>query len=222
MTNLKFEATENKIVDLTDYLRYRTGFTSGALLTKEAMAAITSLNSLTDFLSGLEEIDADELAINSESSRKRIKSELELRLRNIESEHLLSLITSPNELQSDVILFYAACKTYRLLSDFMLEEVLPKWQRFDKELTTFDFVHFVYQKMDSVSELEEITEVTIRKLAQVAIKMLKQLGLMYRNKLTSLPLEFSDAAIEIVRLGDSWFLDALLLTENEKRKVLNL
>ncbi len=61
--------------------KYTLGFTSGSLLFKEAEAYISSIKGETDFINGNEEIDQSVLPVNAESSQKRIKLELDKRLR---------------------------------------------------------------------------------------------------------------------------------------------
>jgi len=198
--------------------KYTTGFTSGALLYKEAPFAIESIQNINEFLLGNEAIYPDVLPINSEGSRKRIKIELENRLRAIEDYELIELFKDSDESNKKLILFYAACKLYALLADFMLEVVLYKWNNIDLEISSDDFQNFLYKKMNQHDELLKITEITRYKLSQVALKMLKQLGVIHKGQLRK--MIFNETVLKaILKNGDTWFLKTLFLKDHELKEL---
>jgi hypothetical protein len=198
--------------------KYSTGFTSGALLYKEAPFVINAIDEIKEVLSGNEELKEEFLPHNAEASRKRIKQELEKRLRALNDVSLIELFKLSDESNKKLILFYAACKLYDLLADFMLEVVLYKWNNIDLDLTSDDFQNFIYKKMGKHDELLDITENTRNKLSQVALKMLKQLGLLQNGQLKK--MEFNEAVLKaILKNGDSWFLKALFLKNHELKQL---
>tara|TARA_R110002073_G_scaffold71451_5_gene175446 strand:+ start:1756 stop:2373 length:618 start_codon:yes stop_codon:yes gene_type:complete len=198
--------------------KYNTGFTSGALLYKEAPFAIDSIQNIKEFLLGNEAINPDVLPINSEGSRKRIKIELENRLRALNDYELIELFKRSDESNKKLILFYAACKLYALLADFMLEVVLYKWNNIDLEISNDDFQNFLYKKMNQHNELLKITEITRYKLSQVALKMLKQLGMINKGQLRK--MIFNESVLKaILKNGDTWFLKALFLKDHELKEL---
>ena len=197
-----------------DIKKYNTGFTSGALLYKEAPFVIEAIVDVKEFLLGNEDLNHDLLLTNSEGSRKRIKHELEKRLRAVNDYYIIQLFKLSDETSRKLILFYAACKLYPLLADFMLEIVLYKWNNIDLEISTDDFQNFLYKKMGKHDELLKISEVSRYKLSQVAIKMLKQLGLIQKGKLSK--MEFDESILKaIAKNGDTWFLEAIFLKDHE-------
>lgn len=199
--------------------KYNTGFTSGALLYKEAPIVIDGIDDVKEFLLGNEELNGDLLPTNSEGSRKRIKHELEKRLRALNDSELINLFKISDESNRKLILFYAACKLYALLADFMLEVVLYKWNNIDFEISTDDFQNFIYKKMGKHDELHEISKLSRYKLGQVAIKMLKQLGLIHKGKLNK--MEFDESVLKaIVKNGDTWFLKTIFLKDHELKELL--
>lgn len=100
----------------------------------------------------------------------------------------------------------------------MLEVVLKKWQNLDYELEVADFTNFLYRKMDFHPELQKITEKSIYKCGQVALKMLIDLGMLHKNKIQKTAISNSILR-ECVNAGDLWFLDVLLLSEIEKQEI---
>lgn len=205
---------------MTNNAKYKTGFTSGALLFDDSNAAINSISDELDFINGEENIDDQVLVMNSEASKKRIRIEIEKRLRALENPTMISLFKTTDETNKKLILFYAACKLYPLLSDFMLEVVLNKWYNMDYELTTDDFQNFIYHKSDNHPELLEITDNTKYKLSQVTIKMLKELGLLKDFKLQK--IEFDTHILkEIAKSGDLWFLELIFLNKMERNEILS-
>jgi hypothetical protein len=198
--------------------KYNTGFTSGALLYKEAPFVINAIDDIKEFLSGNEELKQEFLPHNAEASRKRIKQELEKRLRALNDGNFIELFKVSDEPNKKLILFYAACKLYDLLADFMLEVVLYKWNNIDLELTSDEFQNFIYKKMGKYDELLDITENTRNKLSQVALKMLKQLGILQKGQLKK--MEFDDIVLKaILKNGDSWFLKVLFLKDHELKQL---
>ncbi len=207
-------------IKLTNNTKYKTGFTSGALLFDDSNAAINSISDELAFINGKENIDDSVLLINSESSKKRIRAEIERRLRIINNPAIISLFKITDETNKKLILFYAACKLYPLLSDFMLEVVLNKWYNMDYELTTDDFQNFIYHKSDNHPELLEITDNTKYKLSQVTLKMLKELGLLKEYKLQKIEFD-TQILIEIAKNGDLWFLELIFLNKMEINEILS-
>lgn len=198
--------------------KYSTGFTSGALLYKEAPFVINAIDDTKEFLLGNEELKQECLPHNSEASRKRIKQELDKRLRALNDSSLIELFKISDESNKKLILFYAACKLYDLLADFMLEVVLYKWNNIDLDLTSDDFQNFIYKKMGKYDELLEITENTRNKLSQVALKMLKQIGMLQKGQLKK--MDFDETVLKaILKNGDSWFLKVLFLKDHELKQL---
>jgi hypothetical protein len=199
--------------------KYSLGFTSGSLLFKEAEAFISNIKDETDFIKGDEDIDRKIIPLNSESSQKRIKRELDNRLRGLQSPELILQYKTSDEANKKLILFYSACKVYPIISDFMLEVVLNKWYNLDIELSTDDFQNFLYRKMDNHPELLKITERTRTELSNVTLRMLRELGLTKNKNLQKLYFD-SHVLKNIVRNGDSWFLEILLLSEAERNEII--
>lgn len=199
--------------------KYSTSFTAGALLFKEADIYIANIQNGEQYMKGNEEVDMQVLPINAESSKKRIKKELDKRLRALEDPRLLELYSCSEVKDRKLILFYAVCKLYSLISEFMIEVVLNKWYNLDLEIGPEDYQNFIYRKTDSHPELVKIKESTQSKSGQVALRMLKELGMIKSNKLTK---EFFDPKVlrRIALNDDQWFLELLFINEAEKNELL--
>ena len=199
-------------------IKYSTAFTAGALLTRETEAFISAINNIDDFLEGNEIIDFNVIPVNAESSKKRLKHEIEKRLFALNNENLINKFSISDINCKDLILFYSICKCYPIIKHFMLEIVLNKWQNLDFELEIFDFKNFLYRKMDFHPELEKITEKSIYKCGQVVIKMLVDLGMLNKNKIQK--IQISNSVIsECNKVGDHWYMDVLLLNDIEKQEI---
>lgn len=199
-------------------IKYSTAFTAGALLLRETEAFISEIKDFEAFLNGTENIDINVIPVNSESSKKRLKNEIEKRLLAIDNENILRQFSSYDKSGKNLIIFYGICKYYPIIKNFMLEVVLKKWQNIDIELEINDLSNFIYRKRDFHPELEKITDKTIHKCGQVVLKMLKDLGLLSKNKLHKTIVN-NEVLKNIVSTGDSWFLDVILLNETEKQEI---
>ena len=199
-------------------IKYSTGFSAGALLFKESDAVISQIQNPEAFLAGDEIIPFQVIPVNSESSQKRLYSEVSKRLKSLDNTKLFYLFQQSTQEAKLLILFYATCKTYPVIADFMLTVVLRKWHNMDKEISAFDFQSFLYELMGSHPELEKLTPATIKKLSQVVMLMLGELGMQKDNMITK--VDFDQQILEeIVSNGDNWFLEALLLNENERLNI---
>lgn len=200
-------------------IKYNTGFSTGSLLFKESEAIISNIQNAGSFLARDEVIPFNIIPVNSESSQKRLHREVTKRLKSLNNPMFIDLYQIGNKEDKLLILFYAACKLYQVIADFMLDTVLSKWYNMDKEVTAFDFQSFLYKQMDSHPELENLTPNTLKKLSQVVMRMLSELGMQKNNTLYK--VAFNQRVLEaIVTNGDSWYLEVLLLNENERQEIL--
>ena len=203
---------------IEEKIKYSTAFTAGALLLRETEAFITAINNAKDFLDGKENINFNVIPVNAESSKKRLKHEIEKRVMAINNEQILDSFLTLDKNGKNLILFYGICKHYPIIKHFMLEVVLKKWQNLDYELEVTDFTNFLYRKMDFHPELLKITEKSIYKCGQVALKMLIDLGMLKKNKIQKTTIS-NTVLRECCNAGDLWFLDVLLLSEIEKQEI---
>jgi hypothetical protein len=200
-------------------IKYKTGFSTGALLLKESEPVILNIKDSKSFISGREEVDPEIIPVNSEASRKRYAREVKKRFQTLKNPAFIDFFISGDKHDKNLILFYALCKTYSLIADFMLDTVLSKWYNMDLEVKAYDFQLFIYKKMEGHPELEKISLNQIRKISTVPIRAMKELGMLYEQKLQK--MEYNPAILAlIVKNNDKWFLEALLLNESEREEII--
>lgn len=189
-------------------MKYSLGFTAGALLRKEAEEYIGAILSFEDFFSKSENVSAVHITTNSESSKKRIKSELDKRLFSL-NEDYLNFFKKNRGNDQNIILLLAICKTYPIIIEFLLEVIYSKWKRFDYDISTYDFTYFLSEKLTS-EQLDGISDNTKYKLSQVAIKMLKEIGMLEKEKINQI-FPSDDLNNLLQKNNDGWFLNCLLI-----------
>jgi hypothetical protein len=196
-------------------IKYELGFSSGALLSEHFQAVISSGADLKELSQGSAKIDFRLLPVNSEKSQKRYLSEVIKRLKDL-PEPVLELYLVADSKEKRVIEFYAAIRHYAILSEFMIEKVRDKWLNMDYELSAHDFKSFLLHKLSEADDLDQVSKLTINKLTQVALKMLKELGMFDGKKVQRIDIS-SQLLRAIANAGDNWFLDAMLLSDEEKQ-----
>ncbi|OYD44655.1 hypothetical protein CHU00_15795 [Sphingobacterium cellulitidis] len=194
-------------------MSYNLAFTAGALLYNEAVLYIRAIEDITSYYSGDVVVNSEVLITNAESSRKRIKSELDKRFKQIDATYL-SKFFELSESDQRIILFLTICKTYFIITEFSLEVVYKKWLNYDNELGTYDFKYFLSSKLTE-EELNKISGHSQYKLAQVAVKMYKDVGMYKRQQF--IPLLPSDDLINLIKKNrDEWFFHCILFTKAEE------
>jgi hypothetical protein len=198
--------------------KYKAGFTAGSLLLKESEVLIASINDVVDYLKGDENLNPSLVPNKFESSQKRIKTEVDNRLKAIGSPLIINAFINADTRNKNLILFYGAAKHYAVIADFMLEIVLLKWTKQNLTLTNDDFLGFLFLKEDSHPELEKFTPVTKKKMAEVVLRMLRELGILEGNTLKK--VQFNNNILKLIVLNnDRWFLDAILMGNKEKTAI---
>lgn len=189
-------------------MNYSLSFTGGALLYEESKILINSVTDLEKYFEGDFILNSDVLKTNSESSRKRLKNEIDRRLKKLNASYI-TFFNETNETDQKIILFLSICKLYNIITEFCLEVVYKKWINFDNELSTYDFKYFLANKL-SEEQLNSISEGTHYKLSQIAIKIFKDLG-MYKDGIIQ-PIKPSDRLIDLLnQQKDIWFFDCILV-----------
>jgi hypothetical protein len=199
--------------------KYSVSFTAGTLLLKESLHIIPLL--LNEDEAGIqEEIKTGQLTgINAESSRERKIREIRKRFGKIDKaiwEQFLIVST----IEQSVLLYFSCLKTYQLLQDFHIEVLLDKWSRYDLEVTREDYFTFLFKKSDEHPEVLEWTDSTQSKMISMAKLMLKETGILQNGKIQ--PLYLSSNFWEVfVKFGELWFLEAMFLSIDEIRNLLD-
>lgn len=201
--------------------KYKTGYSSWGLIIKESEILISNIENSERFMLSEEQVDKSIIPVNSETSKRRIGLEIARRIRSLKKSVFIDLFKQGSDADKALILFYAACKSYQLIPDFMIDTVIRKWYNMDYELTSYDFKSFLHRKADQHPELSEISQKNISNLASSTIKMLNELGILKDGKLIKAELN-NQILKEIANNGDSWLLEALLLNKSEREEIIGL
>lgn len=200
--------------------KYELGFSAGALLSEAFNVILSNCNSIEDIINGYETIDYNLIPVNSESSKKRYLFEILKRIKTVPLPILERYLESNSEGQR-IIEFFAICNCYSIITEFMIEVLRAKWLKMDFELEFYNVNVFLQMKLSDSNQENAISEKTMYKLSQVILKMLKELGMYDGQKFCKLNLNYSILRL-IVRTGNQWFLDVLLLTDIEKNELMDL
>ena len=199
--------------------RYQTGYSTRSLMIKEFDAILNSVNDFEAFINGEEKVDIGVIPVNSERSKKIVLTEVNKRVRSLAKPIFLELFVTGNAKDKALILFYAACKAYQLIPDFVIDTVLPKWYNMDYELSSYDFKAFIFRISENHPEFESFTEKNLSNISGATIKILREAGIL--NKNTLIKADYNERILrEIISNGDSWFLEVLLLNESERQEII--
>lgn len=186
---------------------------------KEFDAILNSVNDFEAFINGEEKVDIGVIPVNSERSKKIVLTEVNKRVRSLAKPVFLELFVTGNGKDKALILFYAACKAYQLIPDFVIDTVLPKWYNMDYELSSYDFKAFIFRISENHPEFEGFTEKNLSNISGATIKILREAGIL--NKNTLVKADYNERILrEIISNGDSWFLEVLLLNESERQEII--
>ena len=198
---------------------YLISFTAGGLLAEETRAVISYLNE--EEISRLpEEIKNNQhLKTNSQASRQRVVQELKKRY-HVVGQATFDLFQASDIQQQNILIFYSCTKIYTILFDFMFGPITDKWLTRDLTVNKTDVIHFLDLQSNSHPEIDRWTETTRVKVATVMIRMLKEVGLLQRGELQQ--IEAPDTFWQhFVEQGDAWFLQAMLLSKEDRTRIVH-
>jgi len=156
--------------------------------------------------------------INSWQGRRRKLAEIKRRLQGAEPPVWADLPELATGKRS-VVMYYCCLKTYRLLFDFHMDVVLPKWQSMDRKLGPHDARRFLERRADAHPEIDGWSDGTRQKIRQVVLQMLREAGFLSDGELQRPRL--SDSFWErFVKVGDVWFLEAAFLNKPTRTSVV--
>ena len=198
--------------------KYLASFTAGGLLFEETIALLPYLNPQS--ISRIEEqVDNNTLlATNSEAARKRIIQEIRKRYA-VGGEAVFGEIATRNPEEQRILLLYVCMKTYSLLFDFIIEVVTEKWLSRDLIVSITDVERFLDRKSSTHTEIEEWKATTQEKIGTIIIRFLNESRLLVENTLHPLSAS-NDFWRFFVDAGDLWFLQAVLLSKDQREQII--
>ncbi|WP_448390535.1 DUF1819 family protein [Microbacterium aurum] len=161
-----------------DEKRYALSFTSGALLTREAVVAAPLYQATRDWTVVRKLIGEDNLLqARTVSSGVRLAREVAQRLAVL-SDDELELLVDASATERGYLMWAAACRRYLFIGEFAEDVLRERFLLLTPTLTYDEFDGFVHSKALWHPELGELKESTLKKLRAVAFRMLAEAGLL--------------------------------------------
>lgn len=157
-----------------------------------------------------------------DSTFQREFREIKKRLELLTNEQLKLLIQGgPDETKAMVLLLLL--KSYSFFRDFVIEVIRIKYFLFENAITESDYIRFFGSKALSHTELNAITEQTARKVKQVMLRMLVEIGLITSSEAGVIVKPFlSDTAIAVIIRDDASWLSGFLCSDTEINTFIKL
>ncbi|MCK4514213.1 MAG: DUF1819 family protein, partial [Spirochaetaceae bacterium] len=124
--------------------------------------------------------------------------------------------------QARLVVLAATVRYYRLVWEFLVEEIRYKITGGDFKLLGFEFESFWERKAESAAEMREVTETSRKKLIQVAYRMLQEAGYLPggRDGAIVAPTVPYGLTTRYAAERDSDTLLAFLLPDHEIRRLI--
>lgn len=163
--------------------RYSLSFTSGALLTREAMIAAPLYLDTRDWGIVRERLYSDNLLqARTSSSGFRLAREVAQRLAALTHDEL-ELLSDASPSERGHLMWVAACRRYAFIGDFAEEVVRERFLLLTSDLGHKDFDSFVHGKTLWHPELAEVKDSTLQKLRSTVFRMLTEAGLLANGEI---------------------------------------
>jgi hypothetical protein len=158
--------------------RYALSFTSGALLTREAVVAAPIYLRVHDWARVRELIEEDNLLQSrTRASGFRLAREVAQRLSVLTGDEIELLIdATPSE--RGHLMWAAACRRYDLIGEFAEEVLRERFLILAPTLGHDDFDSFIRGKALWHEEVADLKDSTLRKLRSTVFRMLVEAGLL--------------------------------------------
>lgn len=202
--------------------RYSASFTAGSLLHKEITALLPLLQTENAEEVVRNEIKKNELLhINSESARKRIVYEILKRTQSVEQD-FWPFYGNSNQDEQKLLLFYLCLKVYPLMFDFHFNITVKQWNTSSQLIEPYYYQMELGEIAIRDETVDKWTDTTKRKAISVYLRILKEVRLIDdKNKLRS--INMSELFWRFfVSNKKHWFLDACLLSNSEKERMMTL
>lgn len=168
--------------------RYALSFTSGALLSREALIAAPLFLKVRDWSAVLTQLCSENmLQARAFSSGVRLAREVTQRLAVL-TDPELELLREISPSERGHLMWIAACRRYTFIGEFAEEVVRERFLLLTPTLGYDEFDGFVRRKALWHPELTEVKESTLQKLRATVFRMMTEAGLLDGNEIVSAPL----------------------------------
>lgn len=213
--SLPFTNLKSKFI-VVNTKKYTFSFTGASALITETLVIAEEYHKLKDW-NAVQVFLSDNNHLNKikEGTFRREFSEIKKRLSLLTPDQLQLMIQGSYEDAKSMILL-SLVKAYPYVFDFIIEVLLNKYLLFDRSLLDSDYIRFVNTKSLQHPELENITEITSKKVKQVVFKLLGQVGLItnIKNGIIIRPF-LSNQVLKVVLDDEPVYLSAFLYSSEE-------
>jgi hypothetical protein len=188
-------------------MKYDFGFTAVSLQLKETLLVARALE---------ENISLDYallLGSGKSATGKRKLTEFKKRIATLSDAEREWLLEGDLRSQRQLA-FIAACRTYAIIRDFMIEVVREKMLIFDYQITEGDYLTFFRRSAELNDQLARLSEATKKKIRQVMFLMLEEGGIIDNTKNKMIQIQFIEPhlARTVAATGSAW-LKVLLMPD---------
>lgn len=201
---------------------YSSAFTACSFLYAEFNNVLPLLRSDdSDMLLKEEAVNRSYLMVNNESSAKKILLEFKRRYKSVPND-FWDWYDSLEETAQKAALLYVIIKTYKLVFDFHVHVAIKKWNSVDHTITTDDLQLELLDISANDEFVDSWSEQTKKKLMSAYLTILRQSDMLDSQTSELRPLRLMPHEYKYyVENGDTWFLDACLLTSMERENIIN-
>lgn len=196
---------------------YNMAFTAGAAMLSETLAVAEAyLDCGQDWeLTREKTIKENLMSKGKLSSNQRYFQLMKQRIEVLNNEEIQMLVHGSVSARRQLILL-AICKAYRLIFDFINENVRECFYNFHESISHANFNEFFNEKKYEHPEMEKISELSIYKMRQVIFRILEQTELIESAESGELRRPYLTEELErMIVKDDAKWLAIYLYSNNE-------
>jgi hypothetical protein len=183
---------------MTATQRYALSFTSGSLLTREALIAVPIYLRERDWATTRARMKDDNLLQTRVArSNTRLLGALIPRLQVL-TDAELQIVADGTSTERGHLMWAAACRQYDLIGEFAEEVLRERFLTLAGEVAYEEFDSFYRSKAIWHDELDAITDTSYKKVRQVVFKMMAEAGLLTKHGLIE-PTSLSAGVADCLR-----------------------
>lgn len=159
------------------------------------------------------------LGIKTESARERILTDMRRRTK-FAPRRFWNFYTACNQNQKKLALLFLLLNAYPIALELQIEVVVEKWKKREKKLDTFDLNMHLDELSTTIEKVGSWSARTKKNVSTNFLKSLKEAGLLISGELSPPPDQPATFWKYFIEIGEPWFLEACLLSKNERDRLL--
>jgi len=158
--------------------KYLLSFTAASLSLSESVRIAELYLHQKDWLQAKKVLHQENILQSRTNSRTtRVSQELIKRLKML-SDLQLEFLVDGTLSEQKYLLWFSVCKTYKFIEEFSTEVLHEKYLSRNLKITDLDYDAFFNRKAEWNEKLQNITDLTRRKIRQVTFLMMKEADLI--------------------------------------------